>query len=440
MNYVYCSDLKNYQVLGTFLELLHHLKVIKNEELMPLVIVGARDANKIPALKDFLLTELGIQNGIYQVNNEIKLDCTIEEATESLIEKITSISELRPLKYKGINIGTGIASSIISKHRCINPDLKESNTELKAYTQQSILFLESFQQTAFKNINTSDTIYIYNGRLYNNHPQSLFCEKTGCNILYYERINSEQNLTIQKPRIHDFWLRSKIANEFWIKSTDKSKINIGHSFFQKQEANTFSKNKDEELSVEKPYVIYFPSSEDEYACLDERISLSTLFKSQRDAIRWLVAWADSQDTHQLVIRLHPNQEGICQKDYSFWHNEINGKNVTIVPSQSKINSYKLASKAEKVVSFLSTMGVEATYMGIPSITVGNPIYKGLDAVYEPQSPEQLKQLLEDEIPPKEKENTLPFGYYNLKYGEPCSFYKKLSLKAFEDYGQILDRI
>ena len=258
-------------------------------------------------------------------------------------------------------------------------------------------------------------------------------------MLYYERINSEENITIQKPRIHDFWLRSKVANEFWIKSNDQSKIDTGHLFFQKQEKNTFSKNNNEELSIKKPYICYFPTSEDEYACLDESISLSTLFKSQRDAIQWLVAWADSQDTHQLVIRLHPNQKEICHKDYSFWHNEINGKNVTIIPSHSKINSYKLASKAEKVVSFLSTMGVEATYMGIPSITVGNPIYKGLDAVYEPQSQEQLKQLLEDEIPPKEKENTLPFGYYNLEYGEPCSFYKILSLKSFEDYGHLLDR-
>ncbi|MBT2772447.1 hypothetical protein J7J47_09390 [Halomonas sp. ISL-60] len=436
MNYVYCTDLKNYQVLGTFLELLYYLKVTKNEDPIPMVIVGTRDADKIPALKKILSNKLDIENGIYKVNNDITINDSIEKKSESLTQKITNIKELQLLEYNNINIGPGIASSLISKHRCTEPDLKKLSQELNSYTQQSILFLESFQTAALDHIHISDTIYIYNGRHYNTYPQSLFCEQLGCNILYYERMNSGKNLTIQKPRIHDFLLRSKIANDFWINATDKSKIDTGHSFFQKQEKNTFSKNNDDELLVNKPYIVYFPSSEDEYASLDERISLSTLFKSQRDAVQWLAAWASSQEAYQLVIRLHPNQKEICQKDYSFWHNKLNGKNVTIIPSHSNISSYKVALKAKKVVSFLSTMGVEATYMGIPSITVGNPIYKGFDAVYEPQSPEQLHILLEDEISPKEKENTLPFGYYNFKYGQPCSFYKELSLKNFEDYGQL----
>ncbi|WP_386080148.1 hypothetical protein ACFIOZ_17990 [Vreelandella sp. F11] len=437
MNYVYCSDLKNYQVLGTFLELLYHLKVTKNENPTPIVLVGARDAKKIPALKSFLSEELDIKSGIYRINQEINLNSKIEEKSEAIINKINNIEELQKIEYNDINIGIGIASSLISKYRCTEPDLKQISNELNSYAQQSILFLESFQLIALKEIQVNDTIYIYNGRHYNTYPQSLFCEKIGCNLLYYERMNSWKNLRIQKPRIHDFLATTHIVKSLWEDTNDAEKENIGQSFFYENKKNQFTQNFSEKLDIKKPIISFFSSSEDEFASLDPRINLSDIFENQRKAIEWLITWVATQKKYTLVIRLHPNQGNICIKDYNYWHN-LSGKNVVLIPSYSKIDSYDLINQSSKVVSFLSTVGIEATRSSIPSITLGNPIYKGLDAVYEPTNIEQLKHLLENEIKTKDKENTTPYGYYNLKHGPSLDFLHHTGLASFENYPDILN--
>ncbi|KPQ23110.1 MAG: Capsule polysaccharide biosynthesis protein [Halomonas sp. HL-48] len=436
MNYVYCSDLKNHQVLGTFLELLYYLKVTKNEDPIPMVIVGTRDVDKIPVLKRVLSNKLGIEKGIYKVNNEANINDSIEEKSESLTHKITNIKELKSVEHNDINIGTGIASSLISKHRCTEPNLKEIHKELNTYTQQSILFLESFQRTALDHINVSDTIYIYNGRHYNTYPQSLLCEQIGCNILYYERMNSWKNLKIQKPRIHDFLATSHIVKSFWEDTRDTRKEKKGQSFFEENKSNKFTHNFSEKLGIDKDIISFFTSSEDEYASLDSRICLSDIFENQRKAIEWLISWAASQKKYTLVIRLHPNQKYICTKDYEYWHN-LSGENLVVVPSSSKIDSYDLINRSSKVVSFLSTVGIEATRSSIPSITLGNPIYKGIDAVYEPTNIEQLTYLLENNIKSKARESTTPFGYYNLKFGPKLSFYAKLGINSFNNYPDVL---
>lgn len=436
MNYVYCNDLKNHQVLGTFLELLYHLKVVKKENPIPMVIVGARDAKKTPYLKSFLSEKLDIKDGIYQINNETSLNNTIGREAASLTDNIASIEELQSLKYNGINIGIGIASSLISKHRCTTPNLIKTDKELLLYTQQAILFLESFQKTISRNVHADDTIYIYNGRHYNTYPQSLFCEQIGCNILYYERMNSWKNLKIQKPRIHNFLAISNIVKTFWENANDTEKEKIGESYFDKNRSNKFTRNFSEKLEIDKELISFFTSSEDEYASLDPRIRISDVFDSQRMGFEWLANWAASQKKYELVVRLHPNQELTCPTDYNYWH-KYSCKNVTIIPSDSNIDSYDLITRSSKVISFLSTIGIEATRFGVPSITIGNPIYKGLDAVYEPTSREQLTYLLENNIKPKNKENTTPYGYYNLSYGSKLEFLSHTGLAYFKDYPSLL---
>lgn len=437
MNYIYCSDLKNYQVLGTFLELLYHLKVTKNEEITPIVIVGTRDAKKLPTLKNFLSEKLSIKNGIYETNDLINLGDAKKEKLEALTKKATEINELQSLEHNGINIGIGIASSLVSKHRCTEIDLKSIQDELTAYIQQSILFLDTFQETISKTISTDDTVYIYNGRHYNTYPQSLVCEKFGIDLRYYERMNSWRNLKIQKIRIHDFEETSRIVSLFWNKSNDENKNIIGEEFFSENLSNKFTRSFSEKMDLESPYISFFVSSEDEFASLDPRINLSNIFRNQREALEWLADWVANQKRYKLVVRLHPNQSNICLSDYKYWHN-FSGPNLIVIPSKSSIDSYDIIIKSSKVISYLSTTGIEATRAGIPSITLGNPPYKGLNAAYEPGTKDEIAQLLDKEdLKPKPKECSLPYGYYNRQYGPKINFYTKIGLKSFEEYAFLI---
>lgn len=436
MNYIYCSDLKNYQVLGTFFEVLYNVKSVSNINPVPFVIVGERDADYLPALEMVLSERLGLENGLFLVNNETKFGDEIREKSVALSHEIGSVEELKAVEYNGINIGTGVASSLISKYRTVEPDFEEIRSEVKSYIYQSMLFLITFQEALIRRDISDDTIYIYNGRHYNTYPQSLVSEKARYDIRYYERMNGGRFIRIQKHRIHDFGATSHIVKELWNHSKEPRKKAIARSFFEYQKKNKFARKFAKNLDSCKPIVSFFSSSEDEYSSLDPRIRVSDLFHDQRMAIQWLIAWAESQTKFKLVIRLHPNQGNVALKDRSYWHS-LGGANVVLIPSASQIDSYNLMMRSSKVVTFLSTVGIEATQCDIPSITLGNPIYKGLDAVYEPETVEELRELLDNNVKAKERDNALPFGYFNLRFGSKLKFFRHAGLASFEEYPAIL---
>jgi hypothetical protein len=69
--------------------------------------------------------------------------------------------------------------------------------------------------------------------------------------------------------------------------------------------------------------------------------------------------------------------------------------------------------SEAVITFGSTIGIEATYWRKISILTGPTFYKGLDAVYEAESIEDVEDLLKNlgTLLPKPKENVLKYGLW-----------------------------
>jgi len=119
---------------------------------------------------------------------------------------------------------------------------------------------------------------------------------------------------------------------------------------------------------------------------------------------------DKKEMH-FYLRIHPNS--IHEND-KWWksHDLKKLKNLTIIEPDSPISSYSLLMACEKTIVFMSTMGIEATYWGKPSIAVSNTMYKGINAVYEPTDLTQLKgYILDPSMPPKPKERALAYGAY-----------------------------
>ena len=70
------------------------------------------------------------------------------------------------------------------------------------------------------------------------------------------------------------------------------------------------------------------------------------------------------------------------------------------------------------------MGVEASYLGVPSISLGDTEYRGLDCVYEPDNIGEIEKLLEDDcLVRKPRENCLSYGYYSMVFGENYRYFE-----------------
>lgn len=438
--FVFCSDLHNHNVYGTFFELLYKIAQDRPAyEIFPIIICGDAYKENLIKTKKIITDILGHDKGIYSThsnhldNNNYKIT---KIKAKKISENITCIESLKKIEHSRINIGTSIASSIISKRRCISSDISDIQQDIYSYTYFAILFLESFKKQFHNYFNVkNDCILIYNGRHYNTGPIANFCESIGMRINYYERSGFRSEQVIQLPfKIHDFPNTSKfILNWHRNSNTGCIKNEDINSYFNMIKNNQFSNKLNNNCLIsQNPIITYFSSSEDEYASIDERIQLSNLFGSQREAVKWLCQWATKQNKYTLVIRVHPNQSYVCQHDQYFWNN-LDGKNIKLIPSQSNQSSYELIKMSEKVVSFLSTTGIEATYMGIPSIVLGNPAFSEHDVTYNPTDTKKLAALLETKLHPRPKENCAPYVNYQLNYGSKMIYFKKLGLASFSDY-------
>ncbi|WP_417581857.1 hypothetical protein [Nitrincola sp.] len=443
-NLIICTDLNQPFIYGTFLEVLYRLENENPGNNSACLIIGDAHKHNLTKITKLITEEIGISKekisiyaGISSLSKPQQNE-VISFSTEKSKE-INSCKDLSSLTYKHYNLGVPILSNLISKTRCINPDINEHRYEITAYIKYSL-----FTYLSFKNFNTTNKkythYYIYNGRHYNTFPISTITPKN--TTLYYERFNYRKKLCILPHRIHDFIQYRQSILELW-NSSDLNKTqkeSIAHDFFEKHTKNKYAqKFTDSRINFEKKFIAFFISSEDEFASLHPEISVSHIFKNQRDAVAFMANWAEQQDEYDLILRVHPHYEEKSVADRDFW-NGFSGKNVITIPSHSEISSYNLMSMADKVVSFLSTTGIEATYLGRPSILLGNSPYKGQGATYEPATIEELSALLKTNIEPLPQSSCLPYGFYIETFGYEFEFLKSLGLKDFSELDSHLSQM
>src|SRR5690606_14617556 len=92
-------------------------------------------------------------------------------------------------------------------------------------------------------------------------------------------------------------------------------------------------------------------------------------------------------------------------------------NITLIPPDAKVDSYALLDRGERILTFGSTIGIEGTFWGKPSICAEYSYYDGHDAQYEANSEAELMDLLtRPGLAAKPREHALGFGYYMNTFG------------------------
>ena len=168
-------------------------------------------------------------------------------------------------------------------------------------------------------------------------------------------------------------------------------------------------------------VVVFNSSEDEFMAVGGEWESGKLFPTQYDGLKFMSEYAKSSNTH-FYLRIHPNLAG-TQKSYLDLLSSLNHRKFTVIPPESKISTYSLLFKCDKVITFGSSIGIEATYWGKPSILLGPCFYKHLNVAHMPETTDSLKHLLENEIKPIDnKLGCIKMANHWLNPGTPVSGY------------------
>jgi hypothetical protein len=347
---------------------------------------------------------------------------------ELSLSKFRNISDLKEFDYKGAAIGLGVASSLISKTRDPTPCLSNYAQLISVYLREALF---AFERTILLiDRYHPKTILTFNGRFALCKPIWEAARIKGVNIIFHERGADYTRFIMQNQQANDLsYIRSQIVDSWGDGGSERG--DIGHTFFARKRQGdgigwmSFTNSQERGLvpaKIQRKRIVYFSSSDDEYASVGAMVS-NPLFTSQRAAIKWLINYVEARPDIELVVRLHPNKLDASARERSWWE-ELRGDNVIVITPGDRVDSYALVESADVVVSYGSTIGIEATYWGVPSILLGDALYSGLGCVYEPDSLNNIAEMLgENNLNKLPQEKCLPFGYYFVSRGELFRYYK-----------------
>ena len=310
-----------------------------------------------------------------------------------------------------VNIGdTDIFESSIS---ALITELQVSKPSLSQHSKKLKLHLQVAMENYYSAVNILeewlvDEVYIYNGRFPKYRPILRVANKIGLAVKVYEYPYSgfENYIMIDGTYPHDFGNTSKLIQLVVASSPlpEEKIISEGEDWFtermidktQLDEPMLPSYNHwqntgelgDWEDSLYN--IVFFVSSEHEYYAIKE--VRETQPYGQIEALRTIL----SATTTALVnVRIHPN---LKDKDPFFLSQlmELEYEHrIKIIEASSSVDSYELMSKADLVVSFGSTTGIEAAFLGKPVITIGASLFDAFSATALAYTHNELLELVRD---------------------------------------------
>lgn len=346
------------------------------------------------------------------------------------------LSELKRYEFQGQSLGLGVASSLIS----VTKDSKYKPEHDLARVRLALSGAVLVYQRALNALSKlrPDIVITFNGRFSISRPIVLAARQVGCKVLLHERGSIFNKYELYERSPHDlFYIRERIA-QAWESADKDTRAQIGHEFFRRKRSGdgfAWLSYIEQQRPGHIPKkvegtrrVVYFSSSDDEMAAVEFETNSTDGWASQLDAANALILAASSCGIKEIIFRLHPHLALKSKQDRDRWMS-LGGPGVVVVAPDSPVDSYALVDSADVVVSYGSTVGIEAAYSGKLSLALCESTYSDSPAVVRCNSIEDLKVYLS----PSKRQSTpcgdacLPFGYYYATYGRVFRFYRAESL-------------
>ena len=338
-----------------------------------------------------------------------------------------TVDALMELTYEDINIGRGVVSSSISILRDYALDPRGKHRELiELEICNAIGALLNYRAVLTEVAPTE--VVLFNGRHAELWPMLELCKRLDIVFVCHERggsVNHYQEFRNSLP--HSIAYRKQLLREVWNATDPGVRTEAAEGWFQSKRKGSTPDDRSyldgmtqgqlpAGFDRKKHNIVVFNSSEDEMQAIAEW--QTDLFRHQNDVIRALAGDLGSRPDVHLYVRMHPNLAVVDNQQTRELY-ALRQDNLTVLPPRHPVDSYTLCEAADVILTFASTIGVEATYWRTPSVLYGRAFYEGEDAVYEPQSyPELLALLTTPGLPPKPRENALRYGYFVSHFGIP----------------------
>lgn len=370
---------------------------------------------------------------------------TLNDFTTPEVEKeiahydfnFNSIEELKKKIFRDIDVGYAALSSFISNTRNLNPELSSFTKSTLIKMLKSAVRM-SLASEAIYEIEKPDKIYIYNGRMPESRPIFRYFTSKNIDVEIYEVYPTNLSGSFKKLSYHNDLPHSikyfqRRMHEEWERDETKA-LGLGKSFFENRRNAAFAGDKvyvkdqkagllPEKWNNSSRNIVIFNSSEDEFASIGSEWE-EKLFSSQLKGIEYIFESIDKYPNAEVYLRIHPNLKSIKYKYHTDLYKLKTHPRVHVIPGDSKISTYSLVDAADVIVSFGTSVGVEAAYSDKPVILLGASFYKGLGFCYEPNNVSEMEnQIFIQDLVGLKNQNILKYGNYIMcDKGKDYSYY------------------
>lgn len=372
------------------------------------------------------------------------------------VKKFKSNSKLEKYSYNSVNLGIGVKSSLISifKNERFYHDLnliKKSLNSSAIIYERTKLIIREYKPDIFITFNNRFSLSKPIIEAAKKYRIPVWRHERGCNYKKYEIFKDKD--------VHDLDERYKKIYSLW-KIKNKKKTTIGKKFFLNNSSRkrvsynglVFSSKNDIKVNVpnNKKIITFFCSTDYEYKAVS--VDYKNFIKNKKwleheEAIKSAVKVVKKIPNSILYIKDHPHTNS-GEKHNPWKKFEINNKIIYFDKNQ-KIDSFDLLKKSDCVLTYGSSMAIDALYNGIPSISFRKHFFSGSKLLLEPKSENELIHMIRNakSLNDNIKIKCYPYGYYmqtfgiKYKYYKPKNFYKgKLFNQSINHYGYLINSI
>lgn len=280
----------------------------------------------------------------------------------------------------------------------------------------------------FLNLHRPDCIFIFNGRFYREKAIWRAASDLGIKVKFIERLSpawTDRYLEFEKP-VHDIEYRCSIMRDFWAEyCSNRSEFEARRAsenwFLERSQGISQAFTKQQNVNFQRSdkkrtLVTFFHSSEDELFSTNLG---SNAWIDQITFLKELQRELSALKDIQLLIRVHPNLKNKSNREIIRWRelqSQSNRDNVIFVMHNSSINTYDILKESDFVITFGSTVGVEASFFGKPSLLVSKAFHESLNVVLKVNELSKLLLILRSGVTQKEisklSANTAMYGLFH----------------------------
>jgi hypothetical protein len=354
--------------------------------------------------------------------NLIKLMSGVRSAEEFQSRDFHSQEDFERLTYRRAPLGQLVLSQLVDDFSDLTiPPAVLASRGVELLNRAVDLF--DWSVTILQRLQI-DEVYVWNGRRCSDGPVLHAANFLGIKKFCYISGATQNRIFIQPNAIHSLteW-RESIKLFCESRSVDDIR-KLGSQFFdsQKSDSNPFFKLESVPSAKGKSRMAIFSSTLWENFNLPEFKSLPVDFAKPYDLIERICRDEILLNQFDIAVRWHPNLASAGSYEQAEILRVIeNTPSVLHIPPDSGLNSYSLLANSDLAVSTGSTIGVEATFLGKPSILLGTALYSGLNAVYEPESYDEFLDLVTSQIHSKSEDQALMYGAFMAGFGEKLEF-------------------